>query len=308
MAIWIGEAGGLRIGTAKSEKVYARIDPADVSPDGNRFSFEDARYTLITGDKVWIRRIEDDGSPSTEMLDFVDGSGWGDGQQHPDGEWYVNADAVGGIRLFKDWKEAVNNTMSAAVRLVKPAAGYRVTYEVVETPERCLAQTISWTLNTDRETADFTALGDSFRQNMATLVSGSGEIDCFFDLNLRDGCQGDGTQQPSIYMHQLALRQEIGSNFKGVFLMKQSGATPIDTLIDIEEQERSLFYYADCVITSVATELSPGEPIHSRISFVTTGPIQLLFDFPRNYLLQEQPPNDKILKESGFGILLETPA
>ena len=31
-------------------------------------------------------------------------------------------------------------------------------------------------------------------------------------------------------MHQLALRQEIGSNFKGVFLMKLVEATPIDTL------------------------------------------------------------------------------
>ena len=46
---------------------------------------------------------------------------------------------------------------------------------------------------------------------------------------------------------------------KGVFLMKRT-ATPIDTLIDIEEQERSLFYYADCVITSVVPELTPDEP------------------------------------------------
>ena len=307
MAIWIGEAGGLGIGSAKSEKVYSRIAPADVSPDGNRFSFEDARYTLITGDKVWIRRIEEDGSSSSQMLDFVDPSGWGDNQLHPDGEWYVNADAVGGVRLFKDWKDAVNNTTEAAVRLTKPAAGFRVSYEVLDTPQRCLAQTVSWTLNTDRETADFTSLGDSFRQNMATLVSGSGEVDCFFDYSVRDGCQGDGQQLPSSYMHQLALRQEVGANFVGVFLMKRSGSMPIDTLIDSEEQSRELFYYADCVITAVATELAPEEPIHSRISFVTTGPIQLLFDIPRNYLLQEQPPNDKILKESGFGILLETP-
>ena len=308
MAIWIGEAGGLQIGAATTDKVYARIDPSDVNAATSRFSFKDARYTLITGDRVWIRRIDDDGSPSKQMLDFVDVSGWSDNQQHPDGEWYVNADAVGGVRLFKNWKDAVNNATPAAIPLVTPAAGYRVTYEVVETPERCLAQTISWTLNTDRETADFTALGDGFRQNMATLVSGSGEVDCFFDYNLRDSCQGDGNQQPSIYMHQLALRQEIGANFKGVFLMKRTGAVPIDTLIDVVEQKRELFYYADCVITSVATELTPEEPIHSRINFVTTGAIKLLFDFPKNYLLQEQPPNDKILKESGFGILLETPA
>ena len=209
MAIWIGEAGGLQIGTAKSEKVYARIDPADVSPDGNRFSFKDARYTLITGDKVWIRRIEDDGSPSTEMLDFVDGSGWGDGQQHlmASGTSTLMLSVASGCSRIGRRRSTTRRPPQYA--LLSLRLGIRVTYEVVETPERCLAQTISWTLNTDRETADFTALGDSFRQNMATLVSGGGEIDFFFDLNLRDGCQGDGTEQPSIYMHQLALRQEM---------------------------------------------------------------------------------------------------
>ena len=308
MAIWLGEAGGIRIGAATSEKIYAYIDPADVNVSTNRFAFKDARYTLISGNKIWIRRIEEDGSPSKEMLDFVSPSGWGDSQQHPDGEWYVNTDAVGGIRLFKNWGDAINNNRSKAIQLETPASGYRVTYEVIEAPQRCLAQTTTWTINTDRETADFTALGDGFRQNMATLVSGSGELDCFFDTKLRTDCFNDEEELPSVYMHQLALRQEIGSNFKGVFLMKQAGAVPIDTIIDAEEQARELFYFAECVITSVVSELIPDQPIHSRISFVTTGPIQLLYDFPRSYLLQEQPPNDKILKESGFGILLETPA
>jgi hypothetical protein len=58
----------------------------------------------------------------------------------------------------------------------------------------------------------------------------------------------------------------------------------------------------------VATELIADQPIHSKISFVTTGPIRLLFDLPSDYLLQEQDPQDKVLQESGFGILLEVPS
>jgi len=180
---------------------------------------------------------------------------------------------------------------------------------VVSKDDAYLAQTVSWMLNTDRDTAEYTSLGDSFRQRMSTLVSGSGELDCFFDTTWRGGSPDYiGTEESAVYMHQLALRQEIGAEFAGVFLMKRTNTVPIGTLIDAVEARKELFYAADCVITSVATELIADQPIHSKISFVTTGPIRLLFDLPSGYLLQEQDPQDKVLQESGFGILLEVPS
>ena len=62
------------------------------------------------------------------------------------------------------------------------------------------------------------------------------------------------------------------------------------------------------MITAVATQINTEDVIHSEIEFVTTGPIQLLYTRAADYLLQEQPPNDKILQESDFGVWLETPA
>ena len=303
MAIWIGEAGGIRIQNPSSERMYSRVEPADVNTGKSRFEFSDGSTALITGDRVWIRRITDQGDASTSNLDFVQPSGWSDGQLHPDGQWYVNVDPVGGVRLYPTWADAVNDTTANIIALQTPAVGYRVSFEVVEGDERCLAQTVNWILNTDREVADFTSLGDSFKQQMSTLVSGSGELDCLFDFNA--GSEEDEDAQPSIYMHKLALRQDIGARFTGVFLMKRIGAVPISGLTQSTSKE--LFYHAECVVTGVATELVPDAPIHSKIRFVTTGPIQLVFGFLSGYLLQEQPPNDKILKESGFGILLETP-
>ncbi len=303
MAIWIGEAGGIRIQNPSSERMYSRVEPADVNTGKSRFEFSDGSTALITGDRVWIRRITDQGDASTSNLDFVQPSGWSDGQLHPDGQWYVNVDPVGGVRLYPTWADAVNDTTANIIALQTPAVGYRVSFEVVEGDERCLAQTVNWILNTDREVADFTSLGDSFKQQMSTLVSGSGELDCLFDFNA--GSEEDEDAQPSIYMHKLALRQDIGARFTGVFLMKRIGAVPISGLTASTYKE--LFYHAECVVTGVATELVPDAPIHSKIRFVTTGPIQLVFGFLSGYLLQEQPPNDKILKESGFGILLETP-
>ena len=73
------------------------------------------------------------------------------------------------------------------------------------------------------------------------------------------------------------------------------------------ERQRELFYTCECVITSVASAIEPEEVIRSNIDFVTTGPIQLLYDTPTSYLLQEKPLRaDRVLQESDFGIVLET--
>ena len=309
MAIWIGEAGGLRIGRPESQRVYSYIDAADVNTGAKRFSFRDQRSTLVTGDLVWIRRVNDIGTPTADLLDFVSASGWADNTQQSDGKWYVNTDTVGGIRLFDTWQKAVNNNLSDAISLEIPSGSYRVSYETVADSDDFLAQLIGWTLNTDREVADFTSLGDSFKQQMGTLVSGSGDLNCYFDTTWRGGAPDfTGREESPIFMHRLALRQEVGAKFKGVFLLKRTDSVPIGTLISKTESDRELFYAADCVITSVGTELIADQPIQSKITFVTTGPIQLIFDFPESYLLQEQPPNDLVLQESGFGILLEVPA
>jgi len=307
MAIWLGQAGGIRIASAASERIFTEIDPGDVDSAINRFSFEDPRITLTTGDLVWIRRVDANGDPNG-LLEFVSPQGWSDNTRHPDGQWFVNVDAVGGIRLYQNWSEAVNDTRSQAVPLRSVGSKHRVSYEIKEGAEECLAQTISWTLNTDREVADFTSLGDGFRQNMSTLVSGSGDLDCFFDFASGRACSGEGDAAPAFYLHQLALRQEVGAKFIGVFLMKQVNAVPLAQIISKEERKKELFYRAECVVTAVASELTAEEPIHSKIKFVTTGPIQLLFGFPSDYLLQEQDPYDKVMQETGFGILLETPA
>jgi hypothetical protein len=263
---------------------------------------QDIASSLITGDRVWIRRVDDNGAPVADVLDFVAASGWEDGVQRNDGQWYVNVDSVGGVRLYSTWAKAIAGGSADAITLVLPSGTYRVSYEVMDDGAEILAQTVSWVLNTDREVADYTSLGDSFRQQMSTLVSGGGEIDCFFDTDWR------GTDESPIYLHRLAMRQEIGAKFTGVFLMKRADTIPVGSLISNQEARKELFYLADCVITKVATELTASEPIHSRISFVTTGPIQLLFDFVSGYLLQETSPYDKVLQESGFGIFLEVPA
>jgi hypothetical protein len=306
MAVWLGEAGGIRLERVGGERLYATISPSDVDIAAQRFGFDRPVTALITGDAVWIRRIDENGAPSSLPLDFAAPAAWQDGTQYSDGRWYVNVDGIGGVRLYRDWADAIAGKLAKALPLQTPSAVMRVSVEVEGDGEKCLAQTVSWTLNTNRDVADVTSLGEGWRKQHATLVSGSGELDCLFDPGLRT-CGDDEDAETSIYLHALVLRQEIGATFKGVFLLKTSESEPINGMLLGTGNRKELFYACDCVVTEVACELEPGAVIHSRITFVTTGPIQLLFDFPSGYLLKEQDA-DKVLQESGFGILLEVPS
>ena len=306
MAIWLGSDGGLRIERMASARMFAHVSPADVDIGSNRISIDRVTKSLITGDLVAIRRVDENGQPVTDPLDFVDPSGWSDGQLHSDGQWYVNVDAVGGVRLYSKWRQALEGTIADAITLQRPSDSYRISLQTVTASgARCVAQTISWSLNTNRDVADITSLGEGFQKNMATMVSGSGELECFFDA-IPDACGEDSNYERSVYFHQLALRQEIGAKFTGIFLLKRNGTLPI-TVME-QYRERELFYKCDCVITEVASEVNTDDVLKSDVQFVTTGPIQLLYSFPVDYLLQDQPPNDKILQETDFGIVLETPA
>lgn len=304
MAVWLGEAGGIRLERAGGERVYVTVSQSDVDLTARRFGFDRPVTALITGDAVWIRRIDENGAPSTQLLDFVDPTGWGDNKQYSDGQWFVNVDAIGGVRLFSSWAKAIEGRLADAVMLAVPAAAMRVSLQVESGGERCLAQTVSWTLNTNRETADVTSLGEGWRKQQGTLVSGSGSLDCLFDPGLRS-CDGNEYAEASIYLHHLVMRQEIGARFKGVFLLKSTDGRPLGSELLRADARSELFYLCDCVVTEVACELEPTQAVHSKIDFVTTGPIQLLFGRPSDYLLKEQDAN-RILQESGFGILLET--
>lgn len=306
MAIWMGENGGIRLERSEAGPFYVGINPSDVDTGAKRFSFDRANTALITGDEVSFIRVDENGQQSSELLDFVAPSAWEDGQQHSDGQWYVSVDPVGGIRLYESWREAVSRSAGSSLELAEPSGSYRLAVEVRSGLERCLAQTMSWELNTNRDVADITSLGDGFAKNMATMISGSGRLECLFDVT-QGWCDGSPDHETSVYLHQLALRQEIGANFKGVFLMKQKGCLPLWGDEAIRDEE--LFFACDCVISEVATAIEPGEIIRSQVQFVTTGEIQLLYSAPADYLLQETTPSkDKILQESDFGIYLETPA
>jgi hypothetical protein len=309
MAVWLGSAGGIRLQrTAGGQRIYARIQPSDINTGNRRFGFDRPVTSLTTGDAIWIRRVDEQGQIASGLLDFVAPSGWGDGQRHSDGRWYANIDPVGGIRLYRDWGDAVSGDAAKAVELSVPSGTCRVSVEITNSNEEMLGQVLSFELNTNRDVADLSSLGDGFRQQMGTMVSGSGTVDCLWDYEARacDPLFGGSTDvEVANYLHQLVLRQEIGSRFRGIFLLKAGGTQPLQPLLSKVAEKRELFYDCECVITEVGVSIEATEAIHSKINFVTTGRIMLRYEMVAEYLLQEQGVGQMILNEDGLPLQLE---
>ena len=305
MAIWLGHGGGLRLKRVSAGPIYLHIDPGDVDPSANRMSAERVTGALVTGDHVAIFYVNEQADLLTAPLPFMDAAAWGDNTKYPDGQWFVNVDAIGGVRFYSSWSDSIEGSSSNALPLLSPSSRIRIKLQLVDSDDHCLAQTKSWELNTNREVADITPLGEGFRKNMSTMVSGSGQLDCLFTAG-SEPCVDDATHEKSIYLHRLVLRQEIGAAFTGVFLLKRNDALAagLDPLLLRSE----LFYLCDCIITGVASQVDMESVIYSRVDFVTTGVIQLIFGYPKDYLAQEGTPiPGKVMQESSFGILLDTP-
>lgn len=304
MAIWSGYGGGMRLQRASAGPVYVWVEPGDVDVSARRMSVDRAISSLITGDRVAVALVDEKGALLSDELPFMAAGAWSDNTRYSDGQWFVSVDAIGGIRFYDGWSGALKGTAANAAPLLAVTSRCRIRVTLISDEERCLAQTQSWDLNTNREVANITPLGEAFEKNMSTLVSGSGSLDCLFTAG-RDACETVVEHEKSIYLHRLVLRQEVGTEFVGVFLLKRTGNVVADLNSEYDKQE--LFYLCNCVITGVASTVDVDDIIHSRVEFVTTDEIRLLYDYPKVYLAQEGADADKVLQENDSGILVDLP-
>tara|TARA_B100001063_G_C16444033_1_gene394965 strand:+ start:68 stop:574 length:507 start_codon:yes stop_codon:yes gene_type:complete len=140
-----------------------------------------------------------------------------------------------------------------------------------------MAQTQEWSFTTSRESVDLTVLGENYRDQYANgLISGQGQTTCFWEYRY-DQCDPNVStaQELPQYYAQLLLRLEQGAVFKGRFYTYYC------------EGQSSVWYDADCVVTSVGFAFSPGQPIKTDVQFVTSGEIKLTVGVPTGKLLLE---------------------
>lgn len=293
MAVYLGNVGLVSLQRFGATSYSSTLDVADVNVAQKRFSFDFPDSTFITGDYIQLTRT-DGGN-----LDFIDASGFVPAGQAPSGAWYVNVDAIGGLRLYTTYGKSLMGNIADAVTLLTPASSYPITAAVSNAGFRTLGEVTDYELSTSRTTLDTTALGEAFVNQISGLISGSGSMTCFWDFG------ENGDLETAQYTHQLVLRQQIGSNFKAAFVLKRSGESAVTGPKDTDSAQ--LYYEVEGLVTNVGISFTASDALQSQIDFVTTGEIRLRYSdsgtIVGSLLLQED--GGAIDLESGTGRLLQ---
>lgn len=293
MGIYLGEIGNIEL-TRKSDgsPKESIVNPSDVNVSRDRFSFDFDEGFLIAGDLVEFSTT--DGT----TLDFVAASGWDNSTVQTSGNWYVFIDELGGIRLYDNFDDSLEGSSLGLVQLATIARDIPIRVTVRDRDSRLLASVTEYELNTNRETVDITALSDEYRQQYSSLISGSGSLTAQWDYVTEQ------SKEPVNYLMQLVLRTEIGSNFHGKFYIKSANTRAAGGEFANTQQNDSLWWEFDAIVTNSATSFATDSITVSRIDFVTTGAIRLRARTTTGRrLLQEN--GDLLILEQGGSYLLE---
>ena len=288
MAVFLGDSGYVEIRRdADPRGLLTKLDPDDVNASKRRFSVDFSEGALITGDQIDMETV--DGS---ELVLVAGHNGFN--------EWrgFIHLDDAGGIRLYDRFDDAIRGDLLPARELVKPSVAKQVRIRTRASNYNFLARIQEYELATTRDQIDLTVLGQEHRHWYdAGLISGQGSLNCLWEhrASCEDECKTNSIEF-SVYLAQLVLRLQQGSDFFGRFFIYAGQ----------HARDNSIWYEAECVITNVAVSVSPTQVPTTQVQFVTTGPVQLRQGIPPAYLLQED--GEVLLQEDGFsGILLEDP-
>lgn len=287
MTVFLGNQGNVLLRRSSSigyGSLGDQIIPDDVNTTLNRLSFDGATANLLVGDKLDISTTDPRGlicfPPST----------WSSDQVEDTITVFVHVNAMGGLRFFTSFADAVNN--NRAVEL--PLATFEgdplpITVKVRDVSYNMLGNVTSYNFNTDRDAIDTTTIGDKFKQQYsAGLISGSGTIDCQFSYKTT------GIAETPLLMLQLIQRVDIGSNFDLALYLSDKSLNP-----NLE----NIFYNLSAVVTRSGIDVAAGSTITCSIDFLTTGEMALVYGKPSDYILKED--DDRIELQQSLDFLLQ---
>jgi len=279
MTVYLGNAGNVELIRDSGDVITGTVTASDVNTTQGRFSFNFSSGTFVTGDFVNFT--------SASNLLFISGF-----TSSRTGDFFVNADQLGGLRLYLTYSNAVAGTSNGRVTLVAPsivapATSISVDCRILNSVPKVLGQIVRFELSTDREAVDTTGLGDEFRNQYSTLITGSGSIECIFDYAVA------GDTEIAVYLHNLLLRQQFGSDFKAnLYILGEGQAQGVNAGND------SVWYEISGVMTNAAISCAAGDIIGSTFTFVTTGEIKLR--------VQTTTWGELLLRSSGDRLLLQS--
>lgn len=295
MGIYLGQIGSIELTRKSAEGAKESIvNPSDVNTARDRFSFDFEEGTLLTGDLLEISTT--DGTD----LDFIAASGWADSTVHPSGNWYVFIDELGGIKLYTTFADSLEGATTGLVPLATIARDIPIRVVVRDRDTRILGDVTEYELNTNREVVDISVLGDEYRQQYSSLITGSGRLTAHWDYIANTG------EESVNYLMQLVLRTEVGSTFHGKFYIKAADTTAQTGSFAATQINDALWWEFDALVTNAAVSFTPDSIITAAIDFIATGPIKLRAQTQqKRFLLQEDDGKLELEQDPTSYLLLE---
>ena len=157
MTYFIGHYGRVKLKRKNQTAFTTSVSPNDINTILNRFGFDGSIENLLTGDQLVIRTNDPRG------LDFMPSSTWpnGGGATLNEIVLYSNINAMGGIRLFNNFSDAINNVRANEYPLEAfTGAPIEISVRILGSIERVLGDVNGFSFNTDRESIETTSLND----------------------------------------------------------------------------------------------------------------------------------------------------
>ena len=212
---------------------------------------------------------------------------------------YVNVNAVGGVRFYNAFVDAINNNRDNELALSADFTGtIQATIAVRDSRYNTLGSVVSYDINTDRGAIETTSLSDKFRQQYsAGLISGSGSIECLFDY------QTIADEEAPLFLLQTIQRLDVGSELS--VLLSLAGSQDNSRIFAASSNE--VFYEVQAVITRAGVTVRSDALISCSIDFLTTGEFRAKIGVPSEYLLKEDLDliQTEANQETGLGFLLQ---
>jgi len=283
-----GDHGCVQLRRRSGLTMSSTVQADDIDETVNRFSFDGAERNLLQGDRIEISTSDPRG------LVFLEPSFWEDNRVHHNALLFASINAMGGIRVYRSFADALNNEKNTAVRLTHfLGAPLPVVIDVRGMSYHPLGGVTRFTFNTDRAAVDTTSLGDLFsEQYSAGNITGSGTIDCLFEAK-RQRCQDTGRigdTELSMVLPQIILRTELGGQFDAILQLTNEG------------DGKPVFYEITAITTRTGISVGTSGAIEVAMDFVTTGEFALRVGEPSGYILKED--YDRIMREQDLDYLL----
>jgi hypothetical protein len=261
----VGDSHALDLEIAKSDLYISRKRFALGMPNGLDLPFG----TITTGDRVRISSKEARGLPfrfyeNAANTQYIDNPGASVGPL----EFFANVDTLGAIRMYRTFADAVANSgvRYLAVPLEQAnAIPWQVTVNLLPGTFNRLGQVTGFTLSTERETVDTTALGGKYRDFASSAISGGGTLDCLFSLKNVIG------EEIPLALTQLIQKIEVGSRFQGRLYILEPGDPQPRGYVATE----GVFYEVNGIFTKSAMTVQADQIAECSFDFLTAGEFKL---------------------------------